>query len=205
MSLMLLQQRLYRLQTPSAVPRLLVLGVKTFFPSVPRSLATQWPCSVFSQAYWPGFCQSDKTPFISWKHPQTADISNLSSFDARVTVAWFWLGSLHPRWLPAQASRSHYQVVWVANEFVSNHVICVSHNVWWNTPQFPPPLVPKQEPNQALISTWDFFPSAIHIFCGWFGSLFQGNQIGILIGTVWKQLSDENHLDFIFIIYLFLL
>lgn len=34
-------------------------------------------------------------------------------------------------------------------------------------------------------------------------SIYFRHLIGILIGTVLKQLSDENHLDFIFIIYLF--
>lgn len=46
--------------------------------------------------------------------------------------------------------------------------------------------------------------TAIHTFCGWFGSLFQRSLIENLIETILKQLSDENHLDLIPVISFFL-
>lgn len=46
--------------------------------------------------------------------------------------------------------------------------------------------------------------TAIHTFCGWFGSLFQRSLIENLIETILKQLSEENHLDLIPVISFFL-
>lgn len=46
--------------------------------------------------------------------------------------------------------------------------------------------------------------TAIHTFCGWFGSLFQRRLMENLIETILKQLSDENHLDLIPVISFFL-
>lgn len=111
-----------------------------------------------------------------------------------------WL--TEPPVVTRSSSRSHYQVVLLANEFVSNHVICKCLTQLWVKHAAALPTGTKIK----RLSVGFFSQKTtlqIHIFCGWFGSLFQTHLIGILIGTVLKQLSDENHLDFIFIIYSF--
>lgn len=99
-----------------------------------------------------------------------------------------WL--TEPPVVTRSSSRSHYQVVLLANEFVSNHVICKCLTQLWVKHAT---VLPTGTEIKRL-SGISFFISAIHTLCGWFGSLFQMHVTGILIGTVLKHLSDENHL-----------
>lgn len=112
-----------------------------------------------------------------------------------------WLAE--PPVVTRSSSRSHYWAVLLANEFVSNHVIskCLTQ-LWVKHAAVLSARTKIKGLSVGFLFLWN---SASHIFCAWFGSLFQKNLIGILIGTVLKQLSDENHLDFKFIFYLFLI
>ena len=105
-------------------------------------------------------------------------------------------------WLPKppvvthSSSRSHYWVLLLANEFVSNHVICKCRTQLCVEPVLPTGAEIKRL-SVGILLNWKQLCNP-YFFRGWFGSLFQKHLIGILIGTVLKQLSDENHFDFYF-------
>lgn len=87
------------------------------------------------------------------------------------------------------SSRTHYK--WCNSLMILSLImlfVSASHNFGCNRLQF-------SQQEQIFFFTENNF--AIHIFCGWFGSLFPSCLIGIVIETLLKQLSDENHLDFI--------
>lgn len=95
------------------------------------------------------------------------------------------------------SSRFYYQVVLLANEFVSNHVICKCLTQLWV--KHATVLLTEKEIQRLSVGFFSllfiYFSKnnfVIHIFCGWFGSLFQRHLIGILIGTVLKQLSEKT-------------
>lgn len=97
------------------------------------------------------------------------------------------------------SSRSHYQAMLLANEFVSNHSVCKCLTQLWV--EHVTVLSTGAEIKHLSVGFISENSSSFHIFCGWFGNLFPRLLKGVLIGTVLKQLSDENRLDFIFIIY----